>query len=243
MSKISIKLIMIGHIDRIVDFDLIQKHKSELFKLDEFHRINDLPSSKNDNGYLDIVYSVDEIKVILSNVKFDGICIGIMNYKFEDNFYMHRIDDNKICISISDLEQILQRKDISLENFILKNIYEIFSFYTIFNSNLGGDVYEFVHEDTRGCLFDLNGDKNDIIYNTEKPIICDECLSKINKKSIPNNFISTIKKELKKINKPYVKILELFIKKYPLLSIGITIIFSTLINILSNFIWKLIEGT
>jgi hypothetical protein len=240
--KLPIKIIMIGHIDRIINFELIKKHKSKLFTIEELNRISDLPSSKIDNGYLDIVYSVDEIKDILSNIECNGICIGVMNYKFEDNFYMHRIDNNKICISIADLEQILQRKDILLENFIIKNIYEIFSFYKMFGSTLSGNAYEFVHEDTRGCLFDLNGDKNDIIYNTEKPIICNECLSKINKKAMPDNFIPIIKSELQNINKPLIKTIELFIKKYPLLSIGITIIFSTMINIFSNFIWQKIAG-
>ncbi len=243
MSKISIKLVIIGHIDKIIDFDVIQNHKSNLFKVEELNRISDLPSPKKNDGFLDVVYSVDEVKTMLSNIECDDICIGIMNYKFEDNFYMHRIDNNKMCISVADLEQILIRKDITLENFILKNIYEIFTFYKIFGSTLSGNVYDFVHEDTRGCLFDLNGDKNDIIYNTEKPIICSECQSKINKQSIPNNLIHSLELELKNIDKPLVKSIELFIKKYPLLSVSLTVLFSTTINILSSYIWKLIENT
>ncbi len=243
MSKTSIKLVIIGHIDKIVDFEFIQNYKSNLFVIEELNRISDLPPPKKNDGYLDVVYSADEMKSILSNIQCNDFCIGIMNYRFVDNFYMHRIDNNKMCISIAGLEEILMSRDISLENFIIKNIYEIFSFYKIFGSTLDGDVYEFVHEDTRGCLFDLNGDKNDILYNTEKPIICNECLSKINKKALPNNFVDSIKSELETINKPLLKRVELFIKKYPLLSIMMTIIFSTLINILSNFIWSLIAGT
>lgn len=243
MSKLQIKIVMMGHIDRIINFDTIKNHSSELFSIEGLDRKNDLPSPSKNDGYLDVVYSVDEIKNILSDVKCNGICIAVMNYKFSNNFYMHRISENKVCISISGLEEILSRKDISLESFILKNIYEIFALYTIFNSDLSANVYEFTHEDTRGCLFDLNGDKSDIIYNTEKPMICDECLSKINKKTIPDNFVEDITKELNNIKKPWLKSIELFIKKYPLLSILTTIIFSTLINILSSFIWKLIDGT
>ncbi|QDF27768.1 hypothetical protein [Halarcobacter anaerophilus] len=243
MPKVKIKIIMIGHIDRIVNFDLIKNHTSELFSIEGLDRKNDLPPPSKNDGYLDVVYSVDEVKSILSDVNCDGICIAVMNYKFLDNFYMHRISENKICISVSNLEYVLAKKDISLENFILKNIYEIFALYTIFNSDFSANVNEFTHEDTRGCLFDLNGDKNDIIYNTEKPIICDECLSRINKKTIPDDFIKIITKELNNIKKPWLKSVELFIKKYPLLSILITIVFSTSINILSSFIWKLINGT
>jgi len=243
MSKTSIKIIMIGHIEKIIDFDLIVKHSSEFFVIEELNRISDLPVPNKDDGYLDIVYSVEEIKKILSNINHDGLIIGVMNYKYDDNFYMHRLDENKVCISVTGLEEILKRKEISLENFILKNIYEIYIFYKILGSTLSNAVYDFVHNDTRGCLFDLNGDKNDIIYNTEKPIICHECQSKINKQAIPDNFINQLETELKKITKPKFKTIELFIKKYPLLSISATIIFSTIINILSNYIWKLIEST
>jgi len=56
------------------------------------------------------------MKNILSNITHDTLCIGVMNYKFDDNFYMHRLDDNKVCISVASLEKILKRKDISLEN-------------------------------------------------------------------------------------------------------------------------------
>jgi len=241
MSQVSVKLIMIGHIEKIIDFDLIQKHSSKFFTIEELDRISDLPSPNKDDGYLDVIYSVEEMKNISSNITHNGLCIGIMNYKYDDNFYMHRLDNNKVCISVAGLEEILKRKDISLENFILKNIYEIFVFYKILGSTLSDKVYDFVHDDTRGCLFDLNGDKNDIIYNTEKPIICNECQSKINKQATPTNFMSQLESELKKINKPMFKSIELFIKKYPLLSISVTIIFSTTINILSSYIWKLIE--
>ena len=243
MSKISIKLIMIGHIEQIIDFDLIQKHSSKLFTIEELNRKSDLPAPNKDDGYLDVVYSVEEMTNILSDITHDGICIGVMNYKYDDNFYMHRLDNNKVCISVAGLEEILKRKDISLENFILKNIYEIYIFYKMLGSTLSDQVYDFVHDDTRGCLFDLNGDKNDIIYNTEKPIICNECQSKINRQTIPSNFINQLEYELKKITKPKFKTIELFIKKYPFLSISVTIIFSTTVNILSSYIWKLIEGT
>lgn len=243
MSKISVKIIMIGHIEKIIDFDLIQKHSSKFFAIEELDRIPDLPVPNKNDGYLDVIYSVEEMENILSNITHDGLCIGVMNYKYDDNFYMHRLDDNKVCISVAGLEEILKRKDISLENFILKNIYVIYIFYKVLGSTLNDKVYDFFHNDTRGCLFDLNGDKSDIIYNTEKPIICHECQSKINKQAIPSNFINQLEYALKNITKPMFKSIELFIRKYPLLSISATIIFSTTINILSSYIWELIEGT
>lgn len=240
---VNIKLIIIGHSDRVVNFGLIKKYKSKFFKFSDIERINSLPNPEKDDGYLDIEYSKAEVQAIMKDIEFDGLCIAIMNYGFNDNFYMHRVGVNKVCISIFGLESILNKKNISIENFVIKNTYEIFIFYKILKNLINNqEVYRFIHNDTRGCLFDLNGDKRDIIYNTEKPIICDECKGKISQKSIPKNFLEDIQRELSKIDKPFIKKIENFIAKYPLFSILATFIFSTIINLFSNWIWGLING-
>lgn len=239
---LNVKLIIIGHSDRVVNFDLVKKHKSKFFNFLDIERINNLPSPEKDDGYLDIVYTKAEIQKVMNDIQFDGLCVAIMNYQFDDNFYMHRVGTNKVCISIYGLENILNDKKISIENFIIKNIYEIFIFYKIVkNLTDNNEVYEFIHNDTRGCLFDLNGDKRDIIYNTEKPIICDECKGKISKKSIPKNFLEDIQKELSRIDKPFIKKIENFISKYPLFSVLVTFLFSTFINLFSNWLWEIIK--
>jgi hypothetical protein len=240
INMIKIKLIIIGHSDRVVNFDLIKKYKSKFFNFSDIERINNLPNPEKDDGYLDIVYTKAEIRTVMNDIKFDGLCIAIMNYGFDDNFYMHRVGNNKVCISIFELESILSEKKISIENFIIKNAYEIFIFNQLRILN-DEDENEFVHSDTRGCLFDLNGDKRDIIYNTEKPIICDECKGKISKKSIPKNFLEDIQGELLKIDKPIIKKIENFISKYPLFSVLVTFIFSTFINLFSNWLWEIIK--
>lgn len=239
---LKIKLIIVGHSDRVVNFDLIKKYKSKFFKFFDIERIDNLPNAKKDDGYLNIVYTKAEIQKVMNDIQFDGLCIAVMNYSFDDNFYMHRVGDNKVCISVFELENILNAKKISIENFIIKNIYEIFIYHKILkNFTDNKEVYKFIHSDTRGCLFDLNGDKRDIIYNTEKPIICDECKGKISKKSIPKNFLEDIQKELLKIDKPFIKKIENFISKYPLFSVIVTFIFSTFINLFSNWLWETIK--
>lgn len=236
----NVKLIIIGHADRIVSFDAIKKYKSKFFKFSDIERINHLPNPQKDDGYLDVVYTKLEIQSIMEDIKFDGLCVAIMNYRFDDNFYMHRVGANKVCISVFGLENILSEKKISIENFIIKSTYEIFIFYKILKNLISNDVYTFIHNDTRGCLFDMNGDKRDIIYNTEKPIICDECKGKINTKSIPKNFLEDIQEELSKIDKPFIKKIENFISKYPLFSVLVTFAFSTVINLFSNWLWIMI---
>jgi len=50
--------------------------------------------------------------------------------------------------------------------------------YDIFRSVANNDeVYSFPHSDTRGSLFDMNGDASHAVYHTECPKLCDECIA------------------------------------------------------------------
>lgn len=240
MEKLPIKIVLIGHVDRVIDQKYLRDFDSKYFVINQFERIERAPNPQETSGYLNIVYTKQEITDLLAKVSCSGICIGIMSYPFNDNFYMHQLESNQMCISLSGIDSTLMQKDISIENFIIKCIYETFLFYKIFGTLSDDRIHDFVHLDTRGCVFDLNGDKGDVIFNTEKPIICDECKARIKQYSIPIDFLNSISKELKRIRKPKIKSIELLIRKYPLISLVLTFLFSTMINLFSNFLWNLL---
>lgn len=91
MKKVPIKIIKLGHIDKIIDFKYIQDFSSVLFSIEEITKIANVTSPQKNDGYLNIVYSSDEVKNMLSNSQCNSLCIAIMDYKFNDNFYMHRV--------------------------------------------------------------------------------------------------------------------------------------------------------
>ena len=103
----NIKLIIIGHSNKIINFKQIQKHKSKYFKYSSLETISDLPKPTLDNPYLDIIYTKNDIHNLLKDINFDGVCIAIMNYSFDDNFYMHRLDTNMVCLSVKGINEIL----------------------------------------------------------------------------------------------------------------------------------------
>jgi hypothetical protein len=241
MKKIQIKIILIGHLRHSLNLRKIKQFQSRFFEINEIEKISNLPAPKKDDGFLNIEYSREEIKSLLDSVNSAKLVIGIINYRFNDNFYMHRTGNNKLCISIADIDSLLLENNISLENFIMKNIFEVIVLKNTLGTITSDDIYNLAHQDTRGCLFDLNGDKYDVIFNTEKPIICDSCKAFINSKSLPQNFIKNIERELKKIKKPIICTIELFIKKYPLFSVLLALLTSIIINIMSNIIWELLK--
>jgi hypothetical protein len=93
-------------------------------------------------------------------------------------------------------------------------------------------IYELHHRDTRGCLFDLNGDQKDVVYNTDEPIICNECLGKIAARQTKEGFISTLQHELKKLKRPFFLRVESWIKSHPFMAIAISIAMGIATNII-----------
>ena len=98
-----------------------------------------------------------------------------------------------------------------------------------------------IHGDTRGCIFDRNGDKQDIIYNTETPKLCDNCKAEFKKRQVDENIIFKYEYELKKLSKPIIQKIEIFIMKYPLFSVLVSGLFAIALNIIASMIWEKIK--
>lgn len=239
--KIKITLVKLGHIEHIVNFKKLEKWKSNIFEITELQCIEDMPDGDISDFYLDQKFSKEELKRIVSHSDNSDITIALMPCRFTDNFYMHRIGDNCLTISLYDIPEILMRKNISVENFIIKQIYEICAFKYLFKDISTDEIYILSHRDTKGCLFDLNGNRIDILYNTEKPTICDSCKTIFRKKQIDSRTISLFEKELRKIKKPLILRIEQSIKKYPLGSVVLSGLFAILLSITANLASDLIK--
>lgn len=239
--KLKIALIKIGQVEYFANYNKITKWKSKLFEIGTIQCVADAPDSDVFDGYLDKKYTRECLKTVISCPKGYDFAIAIMPYRFEDNFYLHRLSENCVVLSLYGISDILRYDDISMENFILKQIYEICALNYLVDDLSTDEVYNYVHLDTKGCLFDMNGDRSDILRNTEKPIICPSCKSKFGKKQIDVRFISMLENEIKRLKKPLLQRVENFIKKYPLLSIITTTLITIILNIVSTVLYELIS--
>jgi hypothetical protein len=239
MKKMKITIIKLGHVERLFDLKAILKWKNDLFEITNIQSIPHLPNSENSDFFLDQKYDIDDIKDKINCPKDSDIAVAIMACRFIDNFYMHRAQSNCVVISLYGINDILSNANISIENFILKQFYEIFTMKCICDDIESFDAFSIIHKDTRGCIFDLNGDKQDIIYNTESPIICDSCRAEFKRRQADNNILSKIENELKRIRKPIIKRVEIFIKQYPLVSMCITGLSAITLNLIASALWTL----
>lgn len=238
---INIKLLKTNNIHLKVDWNkLIVRSKLINVSNDyDYKNVNDFLVG---NGYTHEVFlDYEKLKGMITVPEGFDIVIGITYFAFGDNFYVKRLSKNTALISISSIKYILEDR-IPLENFILKCIYELSTLYIFYGSNLrSNEIPPIIHEDTRKCLFDMNGNLLDFLISTKNIIVCDKCKNTLQHGQLPENYISIPEKELKRIQMPiYIRLREWFKQKtiVALLALlGITI----LINLISNITYGLIN--
>ncbi|OHD09596.1 MAG: hypothetical protein A2Y41_04735 [Spirochaetes bacterium GWB1_36_13] len=238
MKKIRIKVIRIGYIPYDINFQKITNNNSALFEVDK--EINDysLPQDSQGNNW---EYTDSQFKELLPS-DFEGdFLFAICNTSLENNYYARRLTDNRIIFSLSTTSNILKTENIPIENLLLRMLYAYSLNFIRYDRRIPSktEKTKFAHDETKGCLFDMNGYIPDIVHSCDSPIICDDCSVSLSNSKVPQDIIKKVKKELAKIKKNrYYKILT-FVKKHPFISIMITFVFGLIINIVSNIIWEL----
>jgi hypothetical protein len=241
MSKIKIAVICIGHAKFLFNLEKIMKWRSDTFVITNNQNIELPPESDVEDGYIDQKYDVAQIRKIVKCPSDSDIAFGIMANRYIDNYYLHRVNNKIAVLSLYGMQNILMEKNISIENFIIKQLYEVSILKQAYGELAIEDIPKPYHLDTRGCLFDINGDKYDIVFNTEKPKICETCKTFLKQKQIDSNYIENVEKNLRRIKKPIVLRVELFIKKYPLISVLFSGLFAILLNVLANLVWDILH--
>lgn len=236
--KIKVTIIKFGYIDHLIEVSKLKKWKSDLFEIVDIESVGYLPNCDIEDGYLDQKYAPEQLNKFISCPNSSDFAIAIMQYRFCDNFYMHRINGNSVGISLHGISEILERDNISIENFIIKQIYEVYALKSLFGNTPSEDVYKAIHQDTRGCLFDQNGYRSDIQYNTEKPIICDSCKGLFKSKQVNTETLQILEKELKRIDKALLLKFERFVRKQPLISLILSASLALSLSILANLIFR-----
>ena len=230
MKKIKIKIVKLGYQKNNISLEKLKKYKSKIFEIETFEQ--NLPMCDYEWGY-----SFDTLTELLTT-NFDeshfNMCIGFVDTMIENNFFGKKLkDDNISVVSFYQVEKILSDNNIDIFNFILSMIYRHVTRYVVVGKSLS-------HSATRSCLFDMCGNKNDVIYCSSQPVICNECESKIKNVQMPDNYLIVLKKELRRIRKHKYHVLVEFIQKHPYFSLFIGFISSIVIGLITNFIFALL---
>lgn len=238
MSKVKIQLVLLGHIPHKFDLKKICKWESDLFEIVGKEQTYEITSDSNGYSweYLDTIIE----KELPQKNKCD-VVLAITNIPLEQNYYARRFSNDRICLTYREMSEILTSNDIPLENLTLRVLYALSIVYKSYGNRipLMTEGTNFAHDETRGCIFDMNGIKYDVIYSLNKPILCPACVNKYTREGInklDKNLISSIQSELKKIKKPFFYSAIDFIKRRPIISFFLTSMIALVIGVLSSII-------
>lgn len=235
MDKVKIKLVTIGHLPLHLNLSRASAWESDVFELDgEIENF----ALRCDSDSEDWIFSDALLKAQLPARNGADFLIAIVNVPIENNWYSRRLGDNQIVFTFSQIKEFLDWENIPLENAILRVLYA----YTLLYRRSGNRIPSFeespsfTHDETRGCLFDMNGIKSDLVESCNKPVVCAACEERLKKERVSTQTIKTVQSEICKIRKSiYYQALD-FIKAKPLVALTISSVFAILLGVIGSLI-------
>jgi hypothetical protein len=234
MKKIKVSLVSLGSLKYPVDIAYLEGWKSSLVSIHHGASVGHLP---NVDG-AEWERTNTQLRNLLHVDPDADFTLGIINSPLEDNYYMRRLGDKVAVLSLFEMAEIVRLSDFTIENFILRNIYELVVLYAANSALIPAEAHSWTHDDVRGCLFDMNANKSDIVFSLDRPKLCDECTARVKSKQTSSGFLSTLVAELARIHKArYYRISE-WVKKHPLWAVLLTSLSAVGLNIIASIIFE-----
>jgi len=237
VSKVKLKIVTVGHHPADIDLEKIKGWKSAIFEVTEGIENYVLRSDSDIRGW---AYSDENISSQLPKRGKEDFLVSLVSVPLEDNYYTRRIHDNKVVFTFHEISNYLRQNNIPVENVVLRLLY---AYSLVYKRNEGripetSGFTNFTHDETRGCIYDMNGLKENIVFSCVKPIICSECSERMVRQKVSQTLIDKATSELPRINKnSFYRIVD-FVTSHPI----ITIIVSSAWAIILSFIGSLISN-
>lgn len=240
MSKIQVNIGIIGHLPFEFNRNKIKNWTSEVFKIAKVEDYNICSNKSDTDGWR---YTDRLLNKELPQRGSEDIFIGITYVPIERNYYARRLENNRIIVSLFGIYTVIRDNNIPAENLLLRVIYSSILVYNM-EKNITTTKERrlaLLHDDTRGCIFDMTGNKSDVIYSLNKPQLCSSCIKQLQDSKVSNNTIKTVNKELNRIKKEQYYVIESFIKKKPILSIIITSAAGVLMSLIASYLYDIFK--
>jgi hypothetical protein len=234
MRSLKISLVSLGSLKYPIDMAYLEKWESQLLVIQHGASIGHLPNAQG----IDWVYTDEQLSTLIQADRDADFTLAIINAKLEDNYYMRRLGNNVAVLSLFEMAEIVRLSDFTVENFILRNIYSLAVLYAANGELFRTDAFSWAHDDVRGCLFDMNANKSDIVFSMHKPKLCDGCRARVLDKQVNSGFLPALDKELSRIKKALYFRMVVWVKAHPLYALAITAFSAVVLNLIASIIFE-----
>lgn len=234
MRPLKVSLISLGSLKYPVDIAYLEGWASQLLKVQHGASIGHLPNA--DGSEWD--YTDKQLGALIQADSDADFTLALINAPLENNYYMRRLGDKVAVLSLFEMAEIVRLSDFTIENYILRNIYELAVLYAANGGLIPVDTHSWMHDNVRGCLFDMNANKPDIIFSMHKPKLCDSCRVHVLSKQVTSGYLTALDQELLKIKKTvYFRMTE-WVRKHPLYALAITAFSAIILNLIASVIFE-----
>ena len=237
-------MVTVGHMPADFNRQKVKDWKSSVFEIVD--KIESYSLSGDSDGP-DWQFTDEGLEKLLPS-KFNGeFLIAIVNVPIELNWYSRRLSSNRVVFSFHEIKDILRFSNTPLENVIFRLLYAYTLFYLRNNNRIPQNIVytNFTHDETRGCLFDMNGIKTDVISSCHNPIICTDCVERLRREKVSDDRIELCQSEIQRIRKTLFFRITDFVKQHPLWALtisGVTaIIMGAFGSVLGSYVYDAIK--
>lgn len=240
---VKIRIVKIGYLPKNFNQKKLQKFPSEVFDLQHgiqtFHLKEKSDLHDGSWGYSDKL-----LEAVIPKRTHEDVLLAFTNVSLEQNYYARRLEDNRAIITFHEIKDVLDFHNIPLENFALRMLYEYSLLYLRFKGKIPdiSQLTNFTHDETRGCIFDMNGRKGDIYTSCERPIVCYACEKNLKDENVPNEIIENVRTELKGVKKRFFYFISDSIKRYPIVALIVSSCFAIVLGMLGSWFYDLLKG-
>jgi len=234
MNPIKINLVLLGNLKYPIDVASLEAWKSKIVKIQHGASVGHLSDAEGDNWE----YTDKQLSELLSADNSSDCTLGLINAPLERNYYFRRLSDSVAVLSLHEMAEIVRYSDFTIEQYVLRNAYELATLFMANGKLIPSEYTTWAHDEVRGCLFDMNANKPDIVFSLHRPNLCQACKTRVSSKQVPTALIPTLENELTRIQKTlYVRMAE-WVKSHPIAALFITAGSSVVLNFASSIIFE-----
>lgn len=245
MQRAKIRISALGQLPDDLDLGRLQRWKSSVFALssgvESFQLTDDAEGD-------DWEYTDAQLAGYLDGPFDENFHVILVTVKLEENWYVRRLPGNRIVFSFHEVADILRFYNMPLHNLVLRVLYAATLLYRRFGDRIPktNERTNYAHDETRGCLFDMNASKFDVVRSCHMPIVCEYCVAELKRALVSNETISSVQTDIVRIRKPLFHRISDFVRRHPVWSIVISVlaafIIGTLSSALGSYVFELVTG-